>query len=238
MESQFKRTELLANEKELDSFTGKHIAVFGLGGVGSYAAEALVRAGIKEITILDSDVVCITNINRQLQATHKTIGMNKVSVMGDRLLDINPNLTVHCLDHHLSKDNIHEVITKEFDYVIDAIDTVSAKLLIIEHAKKLEVPVISSMGAGNKIDPTKFRVADIQETNTCPLARIIRKELKRRNLSDVKVVFSVEKPREVQRISSDPNYQRKKTPGSISFVPSAAGLVIASEVFKDLWKGA
>ncbi len=238
MDNQFERTELLANEYSLKSFTRKHIAVFGVGGVGSYAAEALVRAGIEEITILDSDVVCITNINRQLQATHKTIGKDKVSVMRDRLLDINPDLIVHCLKTHVSKDNIHQLITKDFHYIIDAIDTISAKLLIIEQAKELQIPVISSMGAGNKIDPTKFIVADICETNTCPLARIIRKELRRRNIKDVKVVFSVEKPREVERISTDPNYQRKKTPGSISFVPSAAGLVIASEVFKDLWKGA
>ncbi|NBG88909.1 tRNA threonylcarbamoyladenosine dehydratase [Isachenkonia alkalipeptolytica] len=238
MSSQFERTELLANENSLECFFSKHIAVFGVGGVGSYAAEALVRAGIKEITILDSDVVCVTNINRQIQATHKTVGQGKVTVMRDRLLDINPNLKVHSLSNHLSKDNIHQLVTQEFDYIIDAIDTISAKLLLIEEAKKLDIPVISSMGAGNKIDPTKFLVADIHETNTCPLARIMRKELRRRNLKDVKVVFSVEKPLEVERISTDPNYQRKKTPGSISFVPSAAGMVIASEVFKDLWKGA
>jgi tRNA threonylcarbamoyladenosine dehydratase len=238
MKNQFERTELLANGTSLKSFSDKHIAVFGVGGVGSYAAEALVRAGIEEITILDSDVVCVTNINRQIQASHRTIGLDKVVVMRDRLLDINPDLKIHSLKDHLSKENIDELVHDDFDYIIDAIDTISAKLLLIEQAKKLGIAVISSMGAGNKVDPTKFLVADIHETNTCPLARVMRKELRRRKLKDIKVVFSVEKPLEVQRISSDPNYERKKTPGSISFVPSAAGLIIASEVFKDLWKGA
>jgi len=238
MKNQFERTELLANGTSLKSFTHKHVAIFGVGGVGSYAAEALVRAGVEEITILDSDVVCITNINRQIQASHRTVGQEKVMVMRERLLDINPNLIIHSLKDHLSKENIEVLVRKEFDYIIDAIDTISAKLLLIEQAKKLEIPVISSMGAGNKIDPTKFMVADIHETNTCPLARIMRKELRRRKLNDIKVVFSVEKPLEVEKISTDPNYERKKTPGSISFVPSAAGLIIASEVFKDLWKGA
>lgn len=238
MRNQFERTELLASNHSLERFSNKHVAIFGVGGVGSYAAEALVRAGIKEITILDSDVVCITNINRQIQANHKTIGREKVLVMQERLLDINPDLIIHSLTNHLSKENVSELVNEEYDYIVDAIDTISAKLLLIEQAKKLNIPIISSMGAGNKIDPTKFLVADIHETNTCPLARIMRKELRRRKLKDIKVVYSTEKPLEVERISTDPNYQRKKTPGSISFVPSAAGLVIASEVFKDLWKGA
>lgn len=246
--NEFSRTELLLGAKGMENLKNAKVAVFGIGGVGSFTAEALARSGVGSITLIDDDKVCLTNINRQLIATRKTIGKPKVDVMKERILDINPKANVETYQTFYSLETADIIDFAKYDYVIDAIDTVSAKLLLIEKAKAANTPVISSMGAGNKLDPTLFEVTDIYKTSICPLAKVMRHELRKRGISSLKVVYSKEpamKPIEneddncnvkcvcppgtVRKCTS-----RKQIPGSISFVPSVVGLIIAGEVVKDI----
>lgn len=221
---QFQRTELLINSDNINKLHNSHIIVFGIGGVGSYVVESLVRSGIGEITIVDFDVVDITNINRQIIALHSTIGKKKVDVMKERILDINPTIKVNTFDLFVSKDTITLFDFSKYDYVIDAIDNVTGKLLIIEKCKELNTPIISSLGTANKLDPTKLLLTDISKTHTCPLAKIIRLELRKREIRHLDVLFSTELP-----IKQETNIL-----GSISYVPSTAGLLISSKVINSL----
>lgn len=227
MKNWLNRTEYLIGKDNLNKLNKAHIAVFGCGGVGSYAIEALARSGIGNLTLIDNDVVDITNINRQLIADTTTVGMPKVDVEKERLLKINPNLNITIYQEFYDATNSDKILNSTFDYIIDAIDSVSSKLYLIEEAYKKNIPIISSMGTGNKLDPTKFEVSDISKTSVCPLAKVIRKELRNRNINHLKIVYSKEEP--VRFDASD-----KKTPASIAFVPSVAGLILASEVVKDL----
>jgi ThiF family. len=248
MLNQFSRTELLLGKEAIEKLNNSRVAVFGLGGVGSFTVEALVRSGVGHLDLIDDDRVCLTNLNRQLIATRKTIGKPKVEVMKERILDINPKaevVTHRCFFTHETADQFDFTL---YDYVVDAIDTVSGKIEIIVRCKEKNVPVISCMGAGNKLDPTKFEVADIYKTSICPLAKVMRKELKARGIKSLKVVYSKEppmKPIEDMEISCKNNCicppgterkctARRQVPGSVSFVPSVAGLIIAGEVIKDL----
>lgn len=224
MESQFSRTELLLGTDAIDKIKKSHIAIFGIGGVGGYAAEALARSGIGEFDLIDSDTVALSNLNRQIIALHSTINRPKVDVMKERILDINPSAKVNAIKCFYLPENKDDFDFLKYDYVVDAVDTVTAKLLIITQAKSAGVPVISCMGAGNKLNPAAFEVADIYKTSVCPLARVMRQECKKRSIKDLKVVYSKEKP----VIKTD------SAPGSCSFVPSVAGLIIAGEVIKDL----
>jgi len=231
----FSRTELLIGKEGLLKLKNSTVAVFGIGGVGSFAVEALVRAGIGKLVLIDGDDVCVTNVNRQIHATTRTIGKPKVDVMKDRILEINPEAQVLTFKEFYSSENSDKLLSKEYDYVIDAIDRVSSKVDLIVKCTLLGIPIISSMGAGNKLDPTKFEVADIYQTSVCPLAKVMRRELKKRGIKSLKVVYSKEEPiknfyeNEKRKIS-------KPVPGSISFVPSAVGLILAAEVVKDLLK--
>ncbi len=256
MSEQFSRTELLLGSEALDKLAGKRVAIFGVGGVGGYVCEALVRSGIGEFDICDDDKVALSNLNRQIIATHSSVGKYKVDVMKERMQDINPDVKVNVHQCFFLPENADSFPFEEYDYVIDAVDTVTAKLEIIMRAKEKNVPVISSMGAGNKLDPTKFRIADIYKTNVDPLARVMRRELKKKGVKDLKVVYSEEeaiKPRgETEKAGSTVSevadkkttdatsetnpHPRRSTPGSVAFVPSVAGLIIASEVVKDLIK--
>lgn len=227
----FERTELLIGENAINKLKNSRVAVFGIGGVGSYTVEALVRGGIGHLDIFDGDVVSESNINRQLVATTKTIGLPKVDVAAAHAHDVNPDIEIIPHVIFFSAENEHETDFSKFDYIVDAIDTVSSKLLIIEKAVKADAPVISCMGAGNKLDPTKFEVADISKTSVCPLARVMRQELKKRGIYHLKTVYSKEEP--VRHCFTE---NGKPLPGSISFVPSAAGLIIAGEVIKDIIK--
>ncbi len=223
----FERTDMLIGEENRKKLEGCHVAVFGIGGVGSYVCEALARAGVGHLTLIDPDAVSESNINRQLIALHSTRGKQKTAVMTERIADINPAVQVECRDIFFSPETAESIDFSQFSYVVDAVDTVTAKLLIIEKAKEREIPVISSMGTGNKLDPFAFKIADIKKTSVCPLARVMRYELRKRGISDVKVIFSTEEP-----VKSG-----ERTPASISFVPSVAGLMIAGEVIKDIIKG-
>ena len=227
MENQFARTELLIGKEALKRLLNSHILLFGLGGVGGYVAEALARCGIGSIDIVDNDVVDITNLNRQIISLHSNIGMNKVDVAEKRLKDINPDIKIKKYKMFYMPDKADEFDFGQYDYVIDAIDTVSAKLSIIESAKKSNVPVISSMGTGNKLKPMKFEIADISKTSVCPLARVIRGELKKRGIFGVKVLYSKEEP--IKQSS-----ENRKSPASNSIVPPVAGLLIANEVINDI----
>ena len=227
----FDRSEVLLGKDALEKLKDSSVAVFGVGGVGSYTVEALVRGGIGKLFLFDGDVVSQTNINRQLVATTKTIGMDKVSVAAKHCLEVNPDVEVHSEKIFFNVENSSDIDFSQFDYVVDAIDTVSSKLLLIEKAKAASIPVISCMGAGNKLDPTRFEVADISKTSVCPLAKVMRYELKKRDISKVKVVYSKEEP-----IRHGQTESGKPLPGSVSFVPSVAGLIIAGEVIKDLIK--
>lgn len=232
MSEQFSRTELLIGKEGIEKLSKSHVAVFGIGGVGGYVVEALVRSGIGAIDIIDNDTVCESNINRQIYATTKTLGKNKVDVAKERILEINPNIKVKTFQMFFTPQTADEFDFSNYDYIVDAIDTVVGKLSLIEKAKEYEVPIICSMGAGNKLDPTKFEVADISKTSVCPLARVIRTELKKRKITDVKVVYSKEPP--IKPNSTLNPQTNKQTPGSIAFVPSVAGLIIAGEVIKDI----
>ena len=216
----------------LDKLKHSRIAVFGIGGVGGYIAEALVRAGVGTIDIIDNDTVSESNINRQIIALSSTVGSLKTEAMEKRILDINPEARVNCINKFVLPENIDEFDFSAYDYVADAIDTVSGKLAIIEKAYAEGVPVISSMGTGNKLDPTKFEISDIYKTSVCPLARVMRYELKKRGVKKLKVLFSKEEP--IKPSAVEINEKGKAVPGSISFVPPVAGLIIASEIIKDL----
>ena len=221
----YTRTELMIGKDAVERLKGSHVAVFGVGGVGGYAAEALARAGVGELTLIDPDCVSPSNINRQIIALNSTVGQKKVEAMRDRIFDINPECRVLALPVFYSKDNEDEVDFSAFDYIIDAIDTVKSKIAIIIRAKRLGIKVISSMGAGNKLDPTRFRVADISKTEVDPLARAVRQSLRREGIYSLKVVYSNEPP---------VGERAEGAPGSISFVPGAVGLILAGEVIKDI----
>lgn len=226
MSDLFERTELLLGNTAVNHLSQAHVAVFGVGGVGGYVCEALARSGLGSITIVDRDKVSRSNINRQIIALNSTVGRAKVDVMKDRMKDINPDIHIDAREMFFLPENADEFDFSQYDYVVDAVDTVTAKLTIIESAKAAGVPVISSMGAGNKLNPTEFRVADISKTSVCPLARVMRRELKQRNITDVKCVYSTEESIE----------HAGENIGSVAWVPSVAGLIIAGEVIKDLWK--
>ena len=225
MNEQFSRTAQLIGEENVKNLFSKHVIVFGCGGVGGYVVEALARSGIGKISLVDNDSVNISNINRQIIALHSTVGKQKVDVLKNRILDINPNCQVFTFNTFFLPENSHSFDFSQYDYVVDAVDTVTAKIEIIKKSKDANVPIISSMGTGNKLNPLAFKVADISKTNVCPLARVMRNELKKRGISKVKCVYSEELP-----------VIQTQTPASIAFVPSVAGLLIASEVIKDLMK--
>ena len=226
----FARTIALIGNEAFSKLQNSHVIVFGVGGVGGYVVEALVRSGIGKITIVDNDVVSESNINRQVIALHSTVGKPKVQVLKERILDINPDCQVTALQSFFLPENSTDFNFSEYDYVVDAIDTVTAKIEIIRKAKEADVPVISSMGTGNKLDPSRFQIADISKTSVCPLARVMRRELKARGITKVKVLFSTEESADVVTDSS----AGRHAPASIAFVPPSAGLLIASEVVRDL----
>lgn len=230
MVNQFSRTEILIGKKGIEKLNKAKVVIFGIGGVGSYVVEALARIGVGHLILVDFDKVDITNLNRQIEATHSTIGKLKIEVMKERILDINPNAKVEIYKPDEIEDGEENIIDNTITYVVDAIDTMTSKLKIIEKAKKENVPIISATGTGNKLDPTMFEVEDIYKTSVCPVCKILRKELKNRGIKDLKVVYSKELPvkPQIERETTE------KTIGSISFVPSVAGLIIAGEVVKDI----
>lgn len=248
MLNQFSRTELLLGEEAMDKLKNARVAVFGIGGVGGYTVEALARSGVGTFDIIDDDKVCLTNINRQIIATRKTIGKYKVDVMKERILEINPNAVVHTHQCFYATETADQFDFSNYSYIVDAIDTVSAKIELVLRAQEKNIPIISCMGAGNKLDPTMFEVSDIHKTSVCPLAKVMRKELKVRGVKKLKVVYSkelVRKPIEDMSVSCKSNCicppgtvrkctAKRQIPGSISFVPSVAGLILAGEVIKDL----
>ena len=232
MLNQFSRTELLIGKDSIEKLKNSRVAVFGIGGVGGYVVEALIRSGLGKIDIIDNDKVCITNLNRQLIATRNTVGKYKVDVAEERILDINPDVQVKKYQTFYTPETANEFDFSNYDYVVDAIDTVVGKISLIEKCKEYNVPIICAMGAGNKMDPTKFEVADISKTSVCPLAKVIRQELRRRKIKKVKVVYSKEIP--IKPNISTENTIKHQIPGSNAFVPSVVGLIIAGEVIKDL----
>lgn len=248
MLNQFSRTELLFGKENMERLAHSRVAVFGIGGVGGYTVEALARSGVGTLDLIDDDKVCLTNINRQIHATRKTVGKYKADVAKERVLEINPHAVVNVYKTFYTPDTADRFDFTQYDYVVDAIDTVTGKLELAEQAEKCGVPIISSMGAGNKMDPTAFRVADIYKTSVCPLAKVMRRELKKRGIKRLKVVYSQEQPIESiedmaiscrEHCICPPGTARKCTqrraiPGSNAFVPSVVGLIIAGEVVKDL----
>ena len=231
----FSRTERLIGAAALEKLKNARVAVFGIGGVGGAATEALARAGVGHFLLVDKDVVDITNLNRQIIATVDTIGRPKTEVMKERILSVNPEADVECRQCFFLPENAAEFDLSAFDYIVDAVDTVTAKLCIIEEARKAGVPVISAMGAGNKLDPSAFRVADLYDTSVDPLAKVMRRECRKRGIGALKVVYSTEEPitPEAAKTEGEPS-RRKDTPASISFVPNAAGLVLAGAVVREL----
>ena len=236
MSGQFSRTEMLIGSQALEKLSRSVVAVFGIGGVGGYVCEALARAGIGSFELIDNDIVSVTNINRQIIALHSTVGRQKTAVMAERIADINPEAKVRVRNLFFLPENKAEFDFSSYDYVVDAVDTVTAKIALIEESKRAGVPVISSMGTGNKLCPAMLEVADISKTSVCPLAKVMRYELKKRGISGVRVVYSKGIPIEPAFEAEDG--AERSVPGSISFVPPAAGLIIASEVIKDLIGGA
>ena len=243
MLNQFSRTELLLGKSSMERLSKCRVAVFGIGGVGGYVCEALARSGIGVFDLIDDDKVCLTNINRQIIATSKTVGRYKTDVMRERILDINPDAVVNTYQCFFLPENASDFPFDKYDYVVDAIDTVTAKIELVMQCQKAGVPIISAMGAGNKLDPTKFRVADIFKTQMDPLAKVMRRELKKRGVKKLKVVYSEEEPvipvEDMTESMADceserPGTKRRSIPGSTAFVPSVAGLIIAGEVIKDL----
>lgn len=241
----FERTQLIIGQEALKKLADSHVVVFGVGGVGSFVCEALARAGVGRLTIFDDDTVAESNINRQLVALHSTIGMPKVEVMAQRINDINPNCSVTQNRCFYTAENAEQYPFDDADFIVDAIDTVSSKLLLIEQANKANVPIICSMGTGNKLDPSRFEITDISKTSVCPLAKVMRKELKNRGIKHVTVLYSKEepiKPAQLEKTDSAADASpyrkggssRRQTPGSISFVPSVAGLTIAGHVINRL----
>ena len=248
MLTQFSRTELLFGKEAMDKLAGSKVAVFGIGGVGGYVCEALVRSGVGAFDLIDDDKVCLTNLNRQIIATRSTVGKYKTDVMRDRMLDINPNVEVEVHKCFFLPENADDFPWDSYDYVVDAVDTVTAKIALVMKCREKNIPIISSMGAGNKLDGSQFKVADIYKTKVCPLAKVMRRELKKRGVKKLKVVYSEEiptRPIEDMAISCRNNCicppgaehkctERRDIPGSVAFVPSVAGLIIAGEVAKDL----
>ena len=240
MMTQFLRTELLLGEEAVKKLSAARVAVFGIGGVGGYTCEALVRSGVGAFDLIDDDKVSLTNLNRQIIATQKTIGRDKVEVMKERMLDINPDTDVRIYKRFFLPENAEEFPFAEYNYIVDAVDTVTAKIALVMKAKEKGIPVISSMGAGNKLNADMFRVSDIYQTNVCPLAKVMRRELKKRGVEKLKVVYSEEKPIKphVDNLFDtdidQEHSQKRAIPGSVAFVPSVAGLIIAGEVIKDL----
>ena len=247
MLNQFSRTELLIGKEGIEKLHKAKVAIFGIGGVGSFVVEGLVRAGVENFILVDDDKVCLTNLNRQIIATRKTVGKYKVDVAKERILEINPNAKVETIQEFFMPES-KEILDKTVDYIVDCVDTVTAKIELVVRANKLNIPIISCMGTGNKLDPTKFEVTDIYKTSICPLAKVMRKELRARGVKNLKVVYSKEEP-----IKLDDNLEcsckngcicppgtkrkctaRNQVPGSISFVPSVAGLIMAGEVIKDI----
>ncbi|MBO5892190.1 MAG: tRNA threonylcarbamoyladenosine dehydratase [Oscillospiraceae bacterium] len=240
MADQYSRTRLLLGDSGIEKLRNAHVALFGLGGVGGYAAEALARAGIGKMDLIDNDTVSLTNLNRQLLATHSSIGQYKVDVAARRIHDIDPSIEVRTFPVFYLPETADQFVFSQYDYVLDAIDTVTGKLALIAQAKAAGVPVISCMGTGNKLDATAFRVADISKTSGCALARIMRKECQKRGIKGVKVVYSEELPLDPTQSPLDPpeppaeGSSRRSLPGSVSFVPGAAGLILAGAVIQDL----
>lgn len=232
MLNQFSRTELLFGSEKMNILKNSRVAVFGIGGVGGHCTLALARSGIGALDLIDNDTVSITNINRQAVANLKTIGCQKTEVMKDMIANINPDAKVTIHNTFFLPENADEFDFSKYDYIIDAIDTVSGKIALVEKANRQNTPIISSMGAGNKLDPTAFKVADIYKTSVCPLAKVIRKELKARGIKSLKVVYSEEKA--LTPLPSDEISGKRQTPGSVAFVPSVVGLIIAGEVVKDI----
>lgn len=232
MDDMFSRTRMLLGDLAMDRLKAARVAVFGIGGVGGHAVEALVRSGIGALDLIDSDRVALSNLNRQIIATHNTLGMRKVEAARDRILSINPDCQVKTYPIFYLPETADQFDFTQYDYVVDAIDTVAGKVQLIEAAQAAQVPVISSMGAGNKLDPTAFRVADISKTSVCPLARVMRRELRKRGIQHVKVVYSTDPP--LTPGPSDEETRRRSTPGSTAFVPAVAGLILAGEVIKDI----
>ena len=229
MLNQFSRTELLIGKEGIEKLQKAKVAIFGIGGVGSFVVEGLVRAGIGNFILVDNDTVDLSNLNRQIIATRKTVGRPKVEVAKERILEINPNANVEIYQEFFMPDS-KDIFDNTVDYIVDSIDTVTAKIELVMRANKLNIPIISSMGTGNKLDPTKFEVTDIYKTSICPLAKVMRKELRNRGIKELKVVYSKEEPIKLDKT------EQKQVPGSISFVPSVAGLIIAGEVIKDIIK--
>lgn len=250
MLNQFARTELVIGKEGVVKLHKAKVAVFGIGGVGSFVVEGLVRAGVENFVLIDDDKICLTNLNRQIHATRKTVGQYKVEVMKERILEINPKANVEISKEFFMPDSSQEMLNSSIDYIVDAIDTVTAKVELVMKANELNIPIICAMGTGNKLDPTRFEVTDIYKTQMCPLAKVMRKELKARHIKKLKVVYSQEEPIKINSESESscktncicpPDTKRKcsvknQVPGSISFVPSVAGLIIAGEVIKDILK--
>lgn len=248
MLNQFSRTELLIGKEGIKKLQKAKVAIFGIGGVGSFVVEGLVRAGVGNFVLVDDDKICLTNLNRQIIATRKTIGKYKVDVMKERILEINPNANVEIYQEFYMPNSENKILDKTIDYVVDSIDTVTAKIELVMNCNELGIPIISSMGTGNKLDPSRFEITDIYKTSICPLAKVMRKELRKREIKKLKVIYSKEepiKPDETLESSCKTNCicppgtkrkcaERNQVPGSISFVPSVAGLMIAGEVIKDI----
>lgn len=234
MTERFSRSELLLGKEAMEKLKNSSVIVFGVGGVGGYVTEALARTGIGALALVDNDIVSVSNINRQIIATEDTIGKSKVDVWEKRIHSINPNCDVELYNMFYLPETSDKIDLSKYDYIIDAVDTVSAKIFLAVSAEKLGVPIISSMGAGNKLDPTMFGVSDIYKTSVCPLARVMRTELRKRGVKKLKVVYSKEQA--VKPKQNEENAEKKPIPGSLAFVPSVAGLIIASEVVKDLTK--
>ena len=231
--NEFCRTELLVGEEGINKLHNSKVIVFGIGGVGSFVVEALTRAGVGNLILVDNDTICISNLNRQIHATQATVGMIKVEAMKERVISINPKCNVEAKQVFITADNISEIIPSDVDYVVDAIDTVTSKLALAEYCYKNNINIISSMGTGNKMDPTQFRVSDVFKTKVCPLAKVMRHELRKRGVKKLKVVHSEEVPMVPNKGRAVPS-KKRQTPGSISFVPPVAGMIIGGEVIKDL----
>lgn len=239
MLNQFSRTELIIGKEAMEKLHNSKVAIFGIGGVGSYVVEGLVRAGIQNFILVDNDDITLTNLNRQIIATTKTIGRAKVEVAKERILEINPNAQVEVYKEFFMPES-KGILDSSITYIVDCVDTVTAKIELVLRANKLKIPIISSMGTGNKLDPTKFEITDIFKTSVCPLAKVMRKELKAREIKKLKVLYSKEEPIKMEvnfeNNEIEENISKKQVPGSISFVPSVAGLIIAGEVVKDIIK--
>jgi tRNA A37 threonylcarbamoyladenosine dehydratase len=248
MLNQFSRTELLIGKENLEKLKSSKVAIFGIGGVGSFVAESLVRAGIYNFILVDDDKICLTNLNRQIHATRKTVGKYKVDVMKERMLDINPHANIETFKEFYMPDSKEKILNNSITYIADAIDTVTAKIELVLNANKLNIPIISCMGTGNKLNPTMLEVTDIYKTSICPLAKVMRKELRARNVESLKVVYSKEEPIKIDQLADSSCKQncicppdtkrtcsiRNQVPGSISFVPATAGMIISSEIIKDI----